>query len=87
MSESDGGVDLAAMSESDGGVFDQSVEYENMLRLDAPATHEVAQDGTQVEEEEEEALIGRDANNQIGEEDAWSATNKKETGSFRTSEL
>ena len=46
-------VDLAAMSESDGGVFDQSAEYENMLRLDAPATHEVAQDGTQVEEEEE----------------------------------
>jgi len=53
MSESDGGVDLAAMSESDGCVFDQSAEYENMLRLDAPATHEVAQDGTQVEEEEE----------------------------------
>jgi len=53
MSVSDGGVDLAAMSESDGGVFDQSAEYENMLRLDAPATHEVAQDGTQVEEEEE----------------------------------
>ena len=25
------------------------------------------------------SAIGRDANNQIGEEDAWSATNKKET--------
>jgi len=49
------GEDLAAMSETDHGeaVFDQTAEEENMLNLDDPTTHEDAQNGTQVEEEEE----------------------------------